>query len=95
MWRARLHSLRSAANLRSDQARALYVALRDVLNEAIARRGSSVDSYRAPEGGGDMQNYLNVYGRTGQPCRRCRTPIERIVLAGRATHFCPRCQSRR
>lgn len=92
LWRARLHPLRSAANLRPDQARHLYVALRDVLNEAIARRGSSVDSYRAPEGSGDMQHYLNVYGRTGKPCPRCGRPTRRIVIGARSTHFCSWCQ---
>jgi formamidopyrimidine-DNA glycosylase len=92
LWRARLHPLRSAGNLRPDQARHLYVALRDVLNEAIARRGSSVDSYRAPEGSGDMQHYLNVYGRTGEPCPRCGRPTRRIVIGARSTHFCSWCQ---
>jgi formamidopyrimidine-DNA glycosylase len=92
LWRARLHPLRSAANLRSDQARDLYAALRDVLNEAIDRRGSSVDSYRAPEGRGDMQHYLNVYGRTGEPCPRCGRPTRRMVIGARSTHFCSWCQ---
>jgi len=92
LWRARLHPLRSAANLRPDQARALYGALRDVLNEAIDRRGSSVDSYRAPEGSGNMQHFLNVYGRTGKPCPRCRRPTRRIVIGARSTHFCSWCQ---
>jgi formamidopyrimidine-DNA glycosylase len=92
LWRARLHPLRSAANLRSDQARHLYTALRDVLNEAIARRGSSVDSYRAPEGSGDMQHHLNVYGRTGKPCPRCGRPTRRMVIGARSTHFCSWCQ---
>jgi formamidopyrimidine-DNA glycosylase len=92
LWRARLHPLRSAASLRADQARHLYVALRDVLNEAIARRGSSVDSYRAPEGSGDMQHHLNVYGRTGKPCPRCGRPTRRIVIGARSTHFCSWCQ---
>jgi len=92
LWRARLHPLRSAANLRPDQARHLYFALRDVLNEAIARRGSSVDSYRAPEGSGDMQHYLNVYGRTGEPCPRCGRPTRRMVIGARSTHFCSWCQ---
>jgi formamidopyrimidine-DNA glycosylase len=92
LWRSRLHPLRSGAGLRPDQERALYFALRDALNEGIERRGSSVDSYRAPEGRGNMQNFLNVYGRTGKPCPRCRTAIASIRLAGRTTHFCPRCQ---
>ena len=71
---------------------ALYVSLRDVLNEAIDRRGSSVDNYRAPEGRGDMQNFLNVYGRTGKPCPRCGRPTRRIVIGARSTHFCSWCQ---
>jgi formamidopyrimidine-DNA glycosylase len=92
LWRARLHPLRSGAGLRPDQERALYVSLRDVLNEAIDRRGSSVDSYRAPEGRGDMQNFLNIYGRTGKPCPRCGRPTRRIVIGARSTHFCSWCQ---
>ncbi len=92
LWRARLHPLRSGAGLRSDQERALYVSLRDVLEEAIQRRGSSVDSYRAPSGSGSMQHFLNVYGRTGMPCPRCGRPTRRIVIGARSTHFCSWCQ---
>jgi formamidopyrimidine-DNA glycosylase len=92
LWRARLHPLRSAAGLRPDQERALYVALRDVLVEAIERRGSSVDDYRAPSGMGEMQNFLNIYGRTGKPCPRCGRPTRRIVIGQRSTHFCAWCQ---
>jgi formamidopyrimidine-DNA glycosylase len=92
LWRARLHPLRSAANLRPDQERLLYLSMREVLNEAIARRGSSVDSYRAPEGQGSMQRFLNVYGRTGKPCPRCGRKTRRIVIGARSTHFCSWCQ---
>ena len=92
LWRSRLHPLRSAAGLRPDQERQLYGSLREVLTEAIERRGSSVDSYRAPSGTGSMQNFLNVYGRTGKPCPRCGRPTRRIVLGARSTHFCSWCQ---
>jgi formamidopyrimidine-DNA glycosylase len=92
LWRARLHPLRSASALRSDQARDLYVALRDVLAEAIERRGSSVDSYRAPSGSGSMQDFLNVYGRAGKPCPRCGRPTRRMIIGARSTHFCSWCQ---
>jgi formamidopyrimidine-DNA glycosylase len=92
LWRSRLHPLRSASGLRSDQERQLYVSLRDVLNEAIERRGSSVDSYRAPSGSGSMQHFLNVYGRTGKPCPRCGRPTRRMVIGARSTHFCSWCQ---
>ncbi len=92
LWRARLHPLRSAAAVKSGRAALLYSSLRDVLAEAIERRGSSVDSYRAPEGRGNMQSFLNVYGRTGKPCPRCGRPTRRIVIGQRSTHFCSWCQ---
>ncbi|MBA2253921.1 MAG: bifunctional DNA-formamidopyrimidine glycosylase/DNA-(apurinic or apyrimidinic site) lyase [Chloroflexi bacterium] len=92
LWRARLHPLRSAASLKPDDERRLYTAIRDVLGEGIARRGSSVDDYTAPEGDGEMQRYLNVYQRTGTPCRRCDRPLRRFVLGMRSTHFCSWCQ---
>ena len=92
LWRARLHPLRSVATLRPPDERRLYEAIRAVLGEAIARRGSSVDDYTAPEGDGEMQAYLDVYQRTGLPCRRCGRPIRRLVLGQRGTHFCSWCQ---
>jgi len=92
LWRARLHPLRTGASLNPAQERDLYESLRAVLNEGIARRGSSVDSYRAPGGGGSMQHFLNVYGRTGKPCPRCGRPTRRIVVGARSTHFCSWCQ---
>ena len=92
LWRARLHPLRSAAGLNPARERELYHALRAVLGEAIDRRGSSVDSYRAPSGRGEMQNFLNIYGRTGLPCPRCGRPTRRMVIGARSTHFCSWCQ---
>jgi len=92
LWRARLHPLREAHTVRSDEARRLHGALRDVLAEAVERRGSSVDDYTAPEGDGSMQEYLAVYQRAGEPCLRCGRPIRRIVVGGRSTHFCGWCQ---
>ena len=92
LWRARLHPLRDAHTLRLEDARRLHGALRDVLAEAVERRGSSVDDYTAPEGDGSMQEHLQVYQRTGAPCERCGRPIRRIVVGGRSTHFCGWCQ---
>ncbi len=92
LWRARLHPLRGAATLRPrDQAR-LHRELRAILAEAVERRGSSIDDYTAPDGDGSMQERLEVYQRAGQPCPRCGRPIRRIVVGGRATHFCSWCQ---
>jgi formamidopyrimidine-DNA glycosylase len=67
--------------------------MRDVLRRAIAEQGTTVADYRTAEGApGDYQNFLRVYDREGRPCPRCGTTIERLVLAGRSAHFCPRCQ---
>jgi formamidopyrimidine-DNA glycosylase len=92
LWRSRLHPLRSAATLSRDDVRRLYVAIREVLAEAVAYRGSSVDDYFAPDGDGAMQERLQVYQRAGEPCLRCGRPIRRIVLGIRSTHFCSWCQ---
>jgi formamidopyrimidine-DNA glycosylase len=92
LWRSRLHPLRGAATLRpADQAR-LHRELRAILAEAVERRGSSIDDYTAPDGDGSMQERLDVYQRTGEPCPRCGRPIRRIVIGARATHFCSWCQ---
>ena len=92
LWRSRLHPLRSAATLRPHDERALYRNVVDILAEAVERRGSSIDDYTAPDGDGEMQERLDVYQRTGQPCPRCSRPIRRIVIGIRATHFCSFCQ---
>ena len=92
LWRAKLHPLRLASGLRPADERRLYLALRDVLQEAIDRRGSSIDDYTAPEGDGEMQDFLNIYQRTGSPCPRCGRPTRRFVLGQRGTHFCSWCQ---
>jgi formamidopyrimidine-DNA glycosylase len=92
LWLARLHPLRRAGTLRPRDERRLYSAVRAILAEAIARRGSSIDDYTAPEGDGEMQEHLQVYQRSGHPCPRCGRPIRRIVIGARSTHFCSWCQ---
>ena len=72
--------------------RRLYEAVRTILAEAVERRGSSIDDYTAPDGDGSMQEQLQVYQRTGEPCPRCGRPIKRIVIGARSTHFCSWCQ---
>ncbi|HEY4752453.1 MAG TPA: zinc finger domain-containing protein, partial [Candidatus Limnocylindrales bacterium] len=92
LWRSKLHPLRTAVTLRPPDERALYRNVIEVLDEAVERRGSSIDDYTAPDGDGEMQERLDVYQRTGQPCRRCGRPIRRIVIGIRSTHFCSFCQ---
>jgi len=92
LWRSRLHPLRSARSLRPPDERRLYEAMRAVMFEAIERRGSSIDDYTAPDGDGSMQERLDIYQRTGEPCRRCGHSVKRIVVGARSTHFCSWCQ---
>jgi formamidopyrimidine-DNA glycosylase len=71
----------------------LLASSRRILESAIAHNGSTIRDYRRPDGTkGDFQLFHAVYGREGEPCVRCRTPISKIVLSGRGTHFCPSCQ---
>ena len=92
LWAARLHPLRTARTLRPADERRLWLDLRRILAEAVIRRGSSIDDYTAPDGDGEMQEHLQVYQRSGELCFRCGRPIRRIVVGGRATHFCSWCQ---
>lgn len=95
LWRARLHPLQSANTLSDQEVVRLHQAIREVLMEAIAGRGSTLQDgrYVGPDGlPGDFASRLVVYQRDGKPCPRCGTPIERMIVGGRGTHFCPGCQ---
>lgn len=85
---------RPAGGLDESEIGRLHGALKGVLSEAIARRGTSFSDYRDLLGGvGGFQSQLNVYGRAGASCRRCGAEIGRVVIAGRPAFFCPACQS--
>jgi formamidopyrimidine-DNA glycosylase len=93
LWRARIHPLREAGSLDADEVRALHRTIRRALELGIARQGSTLTNYARPNGEpGRMQHEFKVYGRAGEPCERCGTPIERIVVGGRGTSYCPSCQ---
>jgi formamidopyrimidine-DNA glycosylase len=93
LWLAKLHPLATVTQLSDEQIDALYAAIRDVLGRAVDNRGTTFADFRDGWGyRGDNQHFLNVYDRAGQPCPRCGTAIERIVVAQRGTHICPRCQ---
>jgi formamidopyrimidine-DNA glycosylase len=85
---------RPARSLSNTEIERLHSGIRSVMRGAISRRGTTLSDYRDVLGGrGDFQNRLEVYGRVGEPCHRCGTEIERIVLAGRSAFCCPACQS--
>ncbi len=95
LFAARLHPLRKADSLTLAEQADLYKAIRAVLNDALKGRGTTLSDggYSDASGrAGTYQSQLAVYRRTGEPCPRCRSPIERIVLGGRSTHYCPVCQ---
>jgi formamidopyrimidine-DNA glycosylase len=94
LWRARIHPLRPAESLEPDEVKALHKAVRQALQAGIRRQGSTLRDYRLPDGGeGGAQHEFKVYGRTGDPCERCGTPIDKIRVAGRGTWYCPSCQT--
>ena len=93
LWRAKIHPLRPAESLEPNELRRLHRAVRTSLEHGLARQGSTLRDYKLPDGGsGSMQHEFKVYGRGGEPCDRCGTPIAKIRVAGRGTWFCPTCQ---
>ncbi len=93
LWRARLNPLRPAGGLERAELRRLHRGIRAVLEDGLARQGSTLRDYRLPDGSdGSMQHEFRVYGRDGEPCDRCGTPIVKTRVAGRGTWYCPSCQ---
>jgi formamidopyrimidine-DNA glycosylase len=93
LFRARISPLRPAGGLDGHALRRLHRALRHVLRASLALGGTTFGIYANAHGDeGAFQAMLRVFRRTGEPCLRCRTPIKRLVVGGRATHYCPRCQ---
>ncbi len=89
LHRAGLHPLRQSDSLAPGEVRALWRGLRASLRHGLRSNGASIDwVYR----GGDFQNHFRVYQRTDEPCPTCGTPIRRIVVGQRGTHYCPSCQ---
>ncbi|MFN2589919.1 MAG: bifunctional DNA-formamidopyrimidine glycosylase/DNA-(apurinic or apyrimidinic site) lyase [Actinomycetota bacterium] len=96
LFQAGLRHDRTSDSLSSQEVRRLYRGMREVLQDAVRFRGTTlddeayVDLFGKP---GEFQHELKVYGRRGQPCRRCRTPIDSVKIGGRNSYFCPQCQS--
>jgi formamidopyrimidine-DNA glycosylase len=93
LFRASIRPRRSAASLTRKDLSRLYSTVQEVLKEAIELGGSSVSDYVDADGEeGFFQLQHRVYGREAEPCLLCKTPIKRIVIAGRSSYYCPRCQ---
>jgi formamidopyrimidine-DNA glycosylase len=95
LFAAGIHPERPASQITRKQASVLHAQIQDVLRRAIDAGGSSIKTYVNGYGRhGGFQMELAVYGRAGEPCRVCGTAIEKLRVAGRGTHVCPRCQTR-
>ena len=93
LFRAGIRPRRRASSIAREQFARLLAAVKEVLKEAIALGGSSISDYVDADGeAGFFQLQHRVYGREGEPCLVCKTPIKRIVIAGRSSHYCPNCQ---
>ncbi|NOX36937.1 MAG: bifunctional DNA-formamidopyrimidine glycosylase/DNA-(apurinic or apyrimidinic site) lyase [Calditrichaeota bacterium] len=93
LFQAGISPLRRSDTLSVDEVRRLHRAIQDVLKAAIERFGTTYSAYRTVEGqSGENQKFLKVYHQQGQPCPRCGKPIQKIVLNGRSTFYCPGCQ---
>jgi formamidopyrimidine-DNA glycosylase len=95
LFAAGVHPLAVASRLSAARAAAIHHAMREVLGRAIQAGGSSISDYVDAQGNrGWFQLQHNAYGREGEPCRTCGTPIRKTTVAQRGTHYCPRCQRR-
>jgi formamidopyrimidine-DNA glycosylase len=93
LWRASVHPLGPAGKLTGRQVADVHRGIVEALEAGVARQGATLRDYRQPSGDeGAMQHEFKVYGRAGEPCDRCGTPIDKIRVAGRGTWYCPRCQ---
>lgn len=95
LWKAKVHPLTPANKISDMNLRKIFKAMREILTKAVRLRGTSISDYRKPDGKeGKYAPVRLVYGREGQPCKRCKTKIRRGKVAGRSAHFCPKCQKR-
>jgi formamidopyrimidine-DNA glycosylase len=94
LWLSKLRPTKRAGRLTEEKARILAKAIDEVLRTSLANHGTSLRDFVDGDGAeGSNYDYLKVYDRKGQPCPRCKTSIRRSVLQGRATYFCPTCQT--
>jgi formamidopyrimidine-DNA glycosylase len=93
LWRAKIHPMRRGTELSKKQTHMLRRVLQDVLRKAILARGSSISDFLDADGEpGEYQRHHRAYGREGKRCYRCGATIQRAIVAGRSSYFCPKCQ---
>lgn len=93
LFRSGIHPERTASSLTLEEITRLHAEIIATLSEAVEKGGSTIRSYVNSQGQiGMFQLELNVYGRKGETCKVCDTPLEKLVVAGRGTHICPSCQ---
>lgn len=93
LWASAISPKRVSNSLTNQESKLLFKAIHTVLKAGLKYGGSSESSYVTPDGKeGDYQNHTLVYGRTGKPCLRCNTKLEKFFLGGRGTYICPKCQ---
>ena len=96
LWRAKVHPSRTSNSLSAQEARKVHDQTIEVLGQAVEKGGSTIRTYTNAFGeDGTMQEFHQVYDKTGEACSRCGAIIEKIQLGGRGTHFCPKCQRRK
>ncbi|MDP3970114.1 MAG: bifunctional DNA-formamidopyrimidine glycosylase/DNA-(apurinic or apyrimidinic site) lyase [bacterium] len=92
-WTAKVRPTRKVGTLTISEKKALHVASKKIIQQAIKLGGTTFSHYLQVDGKlGQYWKYRKVYGRTNEPCRKCKTPIKKIRTAGRGTHYCPQCQ---
>ena len=95
LWAAKVHPERPSSSLKKAEIKRIHDKTINILQLGIEKGGSTIRTYRNALGeDGTMQQYLQVYGKSGEPCPRCGAEIQKIKVGGRGTHFCPSCQKR-
>ncbi|EHI75312.1 formamidopyrimidine-DNA glycosylase [Streptococcus criceti] len=95
LWAAKVHPERQPPSLKKAEIKRLHDETIRILQLGIRKGGSTIRTYRNALGeDGTMQKYLQVYGRTGKPCPRCGTEIQKVKVGGRGSHYCPKCQKK-
>lgn len=93
LFRAGIDPRRKSGSITAEECGRLVAVIKDVISEAIESGGSTIKDFYTPDGEpGYFAQKLEVYGRTGEPCVKCGTPIEAVRLGQRSTFFCPKCQ---